>query len=73
MTLPPDFARLEGRMSAAVREHWKAFLIEGILLVILGIWAAGLADLQPIGRLVELIAVIVLISVLWPRVKIFGV
>ena len=26
-------------MSAAVREHWKAFLIEGILLVVLGLGA----------------------------------
>ena len=27
------------QMSAAVREHWKAFLFEGILLVILGLAA----------------------------------
>src|SRR3954451_23496730 len=39
MTLPPDLAGLEGRMSAALRAHWKAFLIEGILLVILGLAA----------------------------------
>jgi len=26
-------------MNAAIREHWKAFLIEGILLVILGLAA----------------------------------
>jgi uncharacterized membrane protein HdeD (DUF308 family) len=36
MTLPQDITRLQSEMSAAVREHWKAFLIEGILLVILG-------------------------------------
>jgi uncharacterized membrane protein HdeD (DUF308 family) len=36
MTLPRDISRLHSEMSAAVREHWKAFLIEGILLVILG-------------------------------------
>jgi hypothetical protein len=37
MTLPQDItARLQSEMSAAVREHWKAFLIEGILLVVLG-------------------------------------
>jgi len=35
-TLPQDITRLQSEMSAAVREHWKAFLIEGILLVILG-------------------------------------
>jgi uncharacterized membrane protein HdeD (DUF308 family) len=36
MTVPHDITRLQSEMSAAVREHWKAFLIEGILLVILG-------------------------------------
>jgi uncharacterized membrane protein HdeD (DUF308 family) len=39
MTLPQDIAKLQSEMSAAVREHWKAFLFEGILLVILGLAA----------------------------------
>src|SRR5712671_3230073 len=39
MTLPQDTTVLESKMRAAVREHWKAFLIEGILLVILGLAA----------------------------------
>jgi uncharacterized membrane protein HdeD (DUF308 family) len=39
MTLPRDITKLQSEMSAAVREHWKAFLIEGILLVILGLAA----------------------------------
>jgi uncharacterized membrane protein HdeD (DUF308 family) len=39
MTLPHDFDKLQSRMSAAVKAHWKAFLFEGILLVILGIAA----------------------------------
>src|ERR1700728_3166118 len=39
MTLPQDITRLQSEMSAAVREHWKAFLFEGILLVILGLAA----------------------------------
>ena len=34
-----DIANLQSKMSAAVREHWKAFLFEGILLVILGLAA----------------------------------
>jgi len=38
-TLPQDLANLRSRMSAAVREHWKAFLAEGILLAILGLAA----------------------------------
>jgi uncharacterized membrane protein HdeD (DUF308 family) len=39
MTHPQDINRLQAEMSAAVREHWMAFLIEGILLVILGLAA----------------------------------
>jgi uncharacterized membrane protein HdeD (DUF308 family) len=39
MTLPQDISNLQSRMSAAVRAHWKAFLFEGILLVILGLAA----------------------------------
>ena len=38
-TLPHDLANLQSKMAAAVREHWKAFLIEGILLVVLGLAA----------------------------------
>jgi len=39
MTIPQDISKLQSEMAAAVREHWKAFLIEGILLVILGLAA----------------------------------
>ena len=43
MTLPQDASdeikKLQSDMKAAVKEHWKAFLIEGILLVILGLAA----------------------------------
>ena len=43
MTLPQDanqdLSKLQSKMNATVREHWKAFLIEGILLVILGLAA----------------------------------
>jgi uncharacterized membrane protein HdeD (DUF308 family) len=39
MTLPQDITNLQSKMSAAVREHWKAFLFEGILLVVLGLAA----------------------------------
>ena len=44
MTFPQDIASLQSKMSAAVREHWKAFLFEGILLVVLGL-AAMIAPL----------------------------
>jgi uncharacterized membrane protein HdeD (DUF308 family) len=39
MTLPKDIENLRSNAAAAVREHWKAFLIEGILLVLLGLAA----------------------------------
>ncbi|MBI5261670.1 MAG: HdeD family acid-resistance protein [Bradyrhizobium sp.] len=39
MTAPEDFTRLQSEMRATVREHWVAFLIEGILLAILGLAA----------------------------------
>src|ERR1700726_4964120 len=39
MALPHDTTNLQARMSAEVRAHWKAFLIEGILLAILGLAA----------------------------------
>ncbi len=39
MTLRHDITGLQSEMSAAVRQHWKAFLFEGILLVVLGLAA----------------------------------
>lgn len=39
MTQPNDLEKLQSKMSAAVKAHWKAFLFEGILLVILGLAA----------------------------------
>jgi uncharacterized membrane protein HdeD (DUF308 family) len=39
MTLPHDITTLQSKMNAAVREHWKAFLFEGVLLVVLGLAA----------------------------------
>jgi uncharacterized membrane protein HdeD (DUF308 family) len=39
MTIHQDLPSIEAKVSAAVREHWKAFLFEGILLVILGLAA----------------------------------
>jgi uncharacterized membrane protein HdeD (DUF308 family) len=39
MTLPDELNKLQSKVQAAMREHWKAFLFEGILLVILGLAA----------------------------------
>jgi uncharacterized membrane protein HdeD (DUF308 family) len=48
MTIPNDIGKLQSEMNVAVREHWKAFLIEGILLVILGLAAM---IVQPLASL----------------------
>jgi uncharacterized membrane protein HdeD (DUF308 family) len=39
MTLHQDLPSIQAKVSAAIHEHWKAFLFEGILLVILGLAA----------------------------------
>ena len=39
MSLPQDIANMQSKMNAAVREHWKAFLFEGVLLAVLGLAA----------------------------------
>jgi uncharacterized membrane protein HdeD (DUF308 family) len=49
MTLPQDITKLQSEMSAAVREHWKAFLFEGILLVVLGLAAMILPPLASLA------------------------
>src|SRR3977135_2257281 len=49
MTLPQDITRLQSEMSAAVREHWKAFLFEVILLSVLGLAAMILPPLASLA------------------------
>ncbi|HEY0851837.1 MAG TPA: HdeD family acid-resistance protein [Bradyrhizobium sp.] len=36
MTLPHDLNELQAKMREAVRAHWRAFLVEGILLAVMG-------------------------------------
>ncbi|MCA6113711.1 HdeD family acid-resistance protein [Bradyrhizobium sp. WSM 1738] len=36
---PPDIGKLEAAVNAAVKEHWKAFLFEGVVLALLGLAA----------------------------------
>src|SRR5437879_13346933 len=49
MTLPEDLTKLQSEISAAVREHGKAFLFEGILLVVLGLAAMILPPLASLA------------------------
>lgn len=49
MTLPQDTGDLPSKMHAAVHANWKAFLIEGILLAILGLAAMILPPLASLA------------------------
>ena len=46
---PEDVNNLQSAMSASVREHWKAFLFEGILLAVLGLAAMILPPLASLA------------------------
>jgi uncharacterized membrane protein HdeD (DUF308 family) len=73
MTLPHDITNLQSKMSAAVREHWKAFLFEGILLAILGLAAiivpplAGLAVTIFLGWMFLISGIAGLVLTFWAR------
>lgn len=73
MTLPQDIAKLQSEMKASVRAHWKAFLFEGILLVILGLAAmivpplAGLAVTIFLGWMFLIAGVAGLALSFWAR------
>jgi uncharacterized membrane protein HdeD (DUF308 family) len=50
MTTPSqDFERLQLKVTTEVREHWKAFLFEGILLAVLGIAAIVVPSLASLA------------------------
>src|ERR1700722_9045294 len=73
MTLPQDITRLRSEMNAAVREHWKAFLIEGIVLVVLGLAAmivpplASLAVTIFLGWMFLISGIVGLAMTFWAR------
>ncbi len=73
MPLPQDITRLPSEMGAAVRAHWKAFLFEGILLVILGLAAitvpplAGLAVTIFLGWMFLISGVVGIALTFWAR------
>ena len=49
MTMPQDIARLQSQMKEAVKANWKAFLIEGIVLVVLGMAAIAIPQIAGIA------------------------
>jgi uncharacterized membrane protein HdeD (DUF308 family) len=68
-----DISNLQNKMSAAVREHWKAFLIEGVLFVVLGLGAiivpplASLAVAIFLGWMFLISGVVGLALTFWAR------
>ena len=73
MTIPEGFSRLQSEMRRAVKEHWRAFLFEGILLAVLGIAAlivpplAGLAVTILLGWIFLISGIGGLIATYWAR------
>jgi uncharacterized membrane protein HdeD (DUF308 family) len=73
MTLPDELNQLQAKMRAAVRDHWKAFLVEGIVLVILGLAAmivpplAGLAVTIFLGWMFLVSGIAGLVVTIWAR------
>jgi len=73
MTLSNEITELQSKMRDAVREHWKAFLIEGILLAILGLAAiivpplASLAVTIFLGWLFLISGIAGLVLTFWAR------
>ncbi len=56
------------------RLGWVGFVLmnAGVVLILASNWIPDLPALHPVGRLVELVAALALVWVLWPRVKAFG-
>lgn len=73
MTLPEDFSKLQSAMNQTVKAHWKAFLFEGILLVVLGVAAlilpplAGLAVAILLGWMFLISGIGGLLVTYWAR------
>lgn len=72
-TQQPDFQGVQRAVAGALREHWKMFLIEGIVLLVLGVLAvfvpviATLAVTILFGWLFLVSGVVGLVSTFWMR------
>jgi uncharacterized membrane protein HdeD (DUF308 family) len=69
----PNLERLQQAMMASVREHWRLFLVEGIVLVVLGLLAivvppiASLAVAIFLGWLFLVSGIVGLVTTFWMR------
>lgn len=72
-TRSPDADRVEAAVAATLREHWVLFLVEGIILVILGLLAIAIPPIATfavailIGALFLLSGIVGLITTFWMR------
>ena len=72
-TSQTDFDRIQRAVATSVQEHWRLFLIEGIILVILGIAAiivppiATLATTLFLGWLFLVSGIVGLVTTFWMR------
>jgi uncharacterized membrane protein HdeD (DUF308 family) len=70
---PGDIHQLQSALAQAVRDHWKLFLVEGIILVVLGIlailipMAASIAVTIILGWLFLVSGVVGLVTTFWAR------
>ena len=70
---PGDIQQLQSALAQTVREHWKLFLVEGIILVVLGLlailipMAASIAVTIILGWLFLVSGVVGLVTTFWAR------
>jgi uncharacterized membrane protein HdeD (DUF308 family) len=72
-TIQPDMARVQRAVASALHEHWVLFLIEGVVLIVLGATAIALPPLATIaatiiiGWLFLVSGVMGLLTTFWMR------
>src|SRR3954468_19752694 len=70
---PADIERMRQRVISTVRDHWKLFLVEGIVLVILGVLATAIPPIATfavaivVGWLFLISGVLGLVTTFWMR------
>jgi uncharacterized membrane protein HdeD (DUF308 family) len=73
MSMNPDFSGAQRAVARAMREHWALFLVEGIVLVLLGVLAiiipplATLAVTILLGWLFLISGVVGLVTTFWAK------
>jgi len=73
MSMNPAGAGLQQAVASAIHEHWKLFLIEGIVLGLLGVaaiavpWIATLAFTLVLGWLFLISGIVGLVTTFWMR------